>query len=246
MEAAKSDDSKEWPTHAQAAHQLGVSVSTVRRLRVEGRLEAQLVEGVWRFDPKAVDDMIAKHPREEPLTPADRLAMHAETTMQDVIGMLLDNNQRLFKVLGDSLDRAQTYIEKLETSNHAQREAAENALSQEQDRAIARNKADQMLEIQKRAASSLIELGFPLLAHKLGQKIGFTAGPPGASPSKTNGAAGTSTPGISDAAKLQMADGLMLWLSTLSAEAFEKLCNVLPSEHVGMIAALYASVKGSP
>ena len=155
----------DWPTHAEVAKRLRVSITQVRRLRADGALKAEQDDkGVWRFDP----DGITAYDKERP---SDKLGPLVESAsaegLQDLFGVLLRFTDSLFTRYETQDARRQEYISKLEESNLAMRAAAESALSQEQERLILARKAEHDMQVKERVIQSLTELGLPMIVQQV-------------------------------------------------------------------------------
>jgi hypothetical protein len=228
--ATAEEKAAEWLTHAQVARRIGRSIPTIRKMRDKKQLSAELIDGTWRFDPEVVERV------------ADELGMNegsppqSSVRMGEALDTLLENNQKLFDVLFRMVDRDHAYIEKLESTNHKQREDAELARTQEHERELERKKLEHEISVKEKALASLTNLLVPYLLQKLSAKNGAPAPAPAANDSSSS---------IPDAFKVKLADQMLSMLATLDADALAKLKEALPAEHFEMVSNVVAATRAA-
>lgn len=216
-------DPSSWLTHAEVARRLARSISSIRKMRAEGKLRADQIDGIWRFDPVEVEKA------------ADDLGIREATGETAALEGLAENYRMLFDVMFRAIERDHSYIEKLESTNQAQRNQSELAEQLKHQRELERAELERMMAIKEKALGTLQTMFLPMLLQKLaGQKI-----TPPTTSAPTNGSGA-----IPDELKVKLADQMLVMLSTLTPEMVAKLKDILPAEHFTMISNVVGATGG--
>lgn len=212
---------------------------------MEGRLPATLdAHGVWRFNPDTIDRLAEELGIGEgsPNGSSARMAKHAEDTLLTVVASNLENNHRLFETLFKVVDRAHSYIEKLEDRLQVQRDAetVSEMLKYQREREQADRASTE--RTRDKAIDGITRLAGPILMNRLAKHFGVpSSSAPSSSPPETNGTAHAN--GVPDDVKVRLADQMLGMLYTLDDGTIEKLSTALPAEQFQMLAALRNAVR---
>lgn len=209
-------------THADVARRLARSISSIRKMRSEGKLHAEQIDGVWKFDPAEIERV------------ADDLGIREASGETAALEGLSENYRMLFDVLFRAIERDHTYIEKLESSNHEQRAQSELAEHLRHQRELEKVELDRTMAMKDRALNTLQTMFLPMVLEKL----------TGKKPSAPTPEAPTSGNGFPDELKVKLADQMLVMLSTLTPETMAKLKDVLPPEHFSMISNVVGATGG--
>lgn len=268
--ALPEDDKTSWPGPADAARRLGVSRSTVHRWRVEGRLQAELVAGIWRFDPAGLDAHAGDggddgddgdgddddggaaailrggaNVMATAITMARTESKHAE----DLVALVTkDHRQAVLDVMNVQRDTIVTLRERLvavEAEADQLRRQNREFLDDQRAYDLEVKRSEQSARIRELAAKDLIAFA-PFFANGLAKKFGFAFDLEGALKVKSQtipvGADGPGA-GLPDALKAKLADQVLNWLATLPKTAVAKIKDVLPPDHLEVFSNLVRFVE---
>jgi hypothetical protein len=206
------EDRLTWPTHAQVAKTLKLSVATIRRMRVDGRLEAMLVDGVWRFNPDVVADVADSLPVEDDEGGAAAGLLHGSSEvmrasiemaraggkhLEGLFGQVTSDRSEHRLAVKDVLDVMRETITGLrerlvavEAENDRLYKQNREFLDDQRTHDLEVKKAEQMARLREMVFKDFTRVGAPLFFSGLAKKFGlpFDLASAVGTPSNQNGA----------------------------------------------------------
>lgn len=205
-----------WLTRAQAAKQLDVTVTTIRRWEKEGKLQGKTINGVFKFPASSVDAMKG----EEDMTPQAIIdaAVHgmqvATKHVEALVGLITAPIAKLVEGSAVEATALRARIAQLEDKNFAMLQDAEKAATMVHERELA-TKAFEIGEARKNIAlAELMKYSPKLLA-----MIGLTgAAKPAANATTPAPTTNGVDPSVSKLIQSLSAEQLSTLVSTLTPE----------------------------
>lgn len=209
-------DISSWPTRAEAARRIGVNKRTIMRWQKDGELEAVIdANGFFRFNPEDIDELAASRTGEAAQMMGQSVAMVVSTSTEltgkaqqhaqafadkhiEQSTIAFDQMKEMTELIKEENKSLREYIRDLEKERREARKEIEDAHGKVHERQL---KELEVTTHERRidwAISTLISLGGPAIAKKMGLDVGAIAPLPGASPLTTNAMASlpSSTSGV--------------------------------------------------
>lgn len=220
-QSVEGPDISTWPTRAEAARRVGVNKRTIMRWQKDGDLEAVIDEqGFFRFNPEDIDELAASRTGEAAQMMGQSVAMVVQTS-SDLTGKAQQHAQafadkhleqssiafdQLREMSGAILEENKSlreYIRDLEKERREARKEVEEAQGKVHERQLKELEVSTHERRIDWAMSTLLNLGGPAIAKKMGLDVGAIAPIPGAPPLTANAMAalpaGVTPPSVSGA-----------------------------------------------
>jgi excisionase family DNA binding protein len=147
-----------WPTRAQAAKILRVSLMTIRRMQDRGELIGVRLDGEWRFDPADLDALRAASAElgaGDLLAATAGFAKQATAHAERLVTLVTEPASQLLEALTDENRSLRKRVANLEEKNAAMLEASEKALSLAHERALSQAAFDASNRRKERALDTI-------------------------------------------------------------------------------------------
>lgn len=189
-----------WPTRAEAARRVGVNKRTIMRWQKDGDLEAVVDgQGFFRFNPEDIDELAASRTGEAAQMMGQSVAMVVQSST-DLTGkaqqhaqafadkhieqstVSFDMMKEMTELIKDENKSLRKYIRKLEEDRRAALKEVEEAQGKVHERQLKELEVSTHERRIDWAMSTLLTLGGPAIAKKMGLDISGIAPLPGAPP----------------------------------------------------------------
>ncbi len=200
-----------WPTRAEAARRVGVNKRTIMRWQKDGDLEAVIDgQGFFRFNPEDIDELAASRTGEAAQMMGQSVAMVVSTSAE-LTGKAQQNAQafadkhieqstvsfdmmkEMTELIKDENKSLRKYIRKLEEDRRQALKEVEEAQGKVHERHLKELEVTTQERRVDWAISTLINLGGPAIAKKMGLDVGAIPPMAGAPPLTTSAMAALPT-----------------------------------------------------